>query len=182
MESQSNPNDASVIFIGGASAAGKSTAANMLSKKIGRPVIALDRIHNLLTGYGDTNETNIAATQAVARAFIEELLKTKTKCIVEGGWIRPSTSAELLDQYGNAYFPIYCGYQDVRAEDLLRDITDHGVHWLTNRPEPEAVAFIQKQIETSRTIIRVEAAKYGLNFVDFSDQNKGCDDLQQLFI
>jgi len=181
MGTQSKPNDAIVIYIGGPCATGKSTAANILSVKTGRPVFKLDKILNLVEGHGDTSEVNGNITRIIARALIEEMLVTRTRCIVEGVWIKPDTSAELLNQYDSNYFPVYCGYSEAKAEERLRTITDNGVHWLANKPEPEATAIIQQQIAEDSILIRAEAIKYGLNFIDFSDQSKGCEVLQQLF-
>jgi len=182
MGKPNNPNGANVIYIGGPCATGKSTAANMLSVKTGRRVFKLDKILNLVGGHGDTSEENENITRIIARALIEEMLATRTRCIVEGVWIKPDTSAELLDQYGSNYFPVYRGYSEAKAEERLRAITDNGAHWLANKPGSEATAIIQKQIEEDSILIRAEAIKYGLNYVDFSDQSQGCEVLQQLFI
>ncbi len=176
-----NPNDARVIYIGGASAAGKSTAAEMLSTQTGRPVFDLDKILHQVEKHADTSEEQGDFTRILARTFIEEMLTTKTRCIVEGVWIQPAISAELLDQYGRNYFPIYCGYPNANAEERLQTIADNGTHWLAMRPKPEATAFIQDKIEKQSTQIRAEANKYGLNFIDFSTQSQGCEDLLQLF-
>ncbi len=68
-----------VIFIGGASAAGKSTAARRLAGHIGRPWRELDRLCTAFSGVAKEDRDPVVSE--VALVFVKDLIRTGMKCV-----------------------------------------------------------------------------------------------------
>jgi predicted kinase len=161
-----------VIYIGGASAAGKSTAAQTLGEALGLPLVELDRYFDLIAGAGCDEDTAAAAASALARRLVEDLLAAGGRCIVEGGWLDPAAALALSCAHTGRFTAVYCGYPSGDLEDRLACINAKGEHWLAGHSAAEARAFLEQQVEASRWY-RSECRRCGLAFVDFSDPGAG---------
>jgi predicted kinase len=161
-----------IIYIGGASASGKTATAVKLSAMTGLPVVELDEYYDLLVDSACGAEVAAAVTPAIARRVVEDLLDAGGNCIVEGGWIDPSVAAELREGYGNAFQPVFCGYPVSQVGDRLAAIVASGEHWLADKSRAEARAFLAGQVKASKWYER-ECARCGIPFVDFSDPEAG---------
>jgi predicted kinase len=156
-----------VIFIGGASAAGKTTLARQLGSLLQLPVLGLDRLFGALGPAFAEVEEQRAATRRIARALVQELLLSGARCIVEGGWLRPPDAAALRSD--NGLEVLYCGFPETTAAERLRAIrTAEGEpHWLALQSDAEALAWLEGQIEGSRRQ-RDQCAVLGLSYFDCS--------------
>jgi len=169
-----------MIYIGGASASGKSTAARKLSGAIGLKVIELDAINRKLRKQHLKGERLNDETRRLSRSKIEKLLTSNTNCIVEGGWVRPDVASELAKQYGQKLVIIYVGYPHAKVNEHLDKVLAGKVHWLCRRPEEEALTWVQRQIQNSSDCEK-QCKEYGFRFIDFSDQEAGTKELMSNF-
>jgi 2-phosphoglycerate kinase len=170
---------ASIIYIGGASASGKSRAAVELSTRIGRPVVKLDVYYTLLrraSGKSAKKEEAMASTRALARQVVEDMLEAGCCCIVEGRWILPGAADEISRAYPKEFLATYCGYPEAEVVDRLDLLMHSQEHWLAKEPTRKARTFLAEQISNSRWY-QNECRKYGLRFVDFSDPVQGTQKL-----
>ena len=163
---------ARIIYIGGASASGKTETATKLSAMTGLPVVELDEYYDLLADAGCSAEDAAAATPAIARRAVEDLLRSGSDCIVEGGWVDPGIAAELRERYGNAFEPVFCGYPGSEVGDRLAVILGSGAHWLADKSRAEAEAFLAEQVKASKWYEQ-ECGRFAIPFVDFTDQEAG---------
>lgn len=170
-----------MIYIGGASAAGKSSAAKQLSAQCGAPVVELDKYFNILTRIGCGEIVAEQGMRDLSRTLVEDFLRADTRCIVEGGWINPDAIAALKKEYGEKLQTAYCGHLTADVESLLASIVAKGEHWLAKKPSDEARAFLLSQIKGSEWY-QSECKKHNVRFFDFSDQAKGVECLVRYFI
>jgi len=174
-----------VIFIGGASASGKSTTAQKLASQTGRPYLELDRIFNSVVdiasdgGIPDKVCKDIA--KGVSLEFARALIENETQSVVEGGWILPEAAAGLASDGG--FQAVYYGYTGIEPYLKLQSIKSKpdNQHWLAEKPEACALNFLRCQIEGSRWY-RAECQKHGLPYFDFSDQTDGASKLLDYFL
>jgi shikimate kinase len=172
-----------VIFIGGASASGKSTTAQELASQTGRPYLELDRIFNSVVdiasdgGIPDKVCEDIA--KGVSLEFARALIENETQSVCEGGWISPEAAAGLASD--GEFQAVYCGYTDIEPHLRLQSIKSNpdNQHWLAEKPEDCALDFLNLQIEGSRWY-RDECRKHGLPYFDFSDQTDGASKLPDM--
>jgi hypothetical protein len=164
-----------VIFIGGASAAGKTTGARRLGAKLALPVLKLDSLAGFLRPAIPDQEQLGSAARQLSRTLLCELLQGGAHCIVEGGWLRPPEAAVLSEQ---GMVAVYCGYANTTANDRLRVLRSPAAepHWVADLPEAEALAWLERQIAGSHRI-RDLCAAAGLAYVDCSRIEKGVERL-----
>ena len=164
-----------VIYIGGASAAGKTTAAQRLGALLRWPVLGLDTLAHLLRPAIPAYQRHIPAIERVSRALVAELLEEGADCIVEGGWLRPPAGAALR---AAGLAPVYCGYEETTASERLRTLrsASGAPHWVTTIPEDDALAWLEEQIAGSRRY-REACARDGLAYVDCSRLGAGVEAL-----
>jgi adenylate kinase family enzyme len=161
-----------VIFIGGASAAGKTTFAQQLGRLLQLPVLSLDRFYGAIGPAFVDGEEHRAATRRICRALVRELLLSGARCIVEGGWLRPPGAAALRSDYGLEV--LYCGFPETTAAERLRAIrsAEGEPHWLAAQSDAQALAWLEGQIEGSRRQ-RDQCAVLGLSYLDCSRFEEG---------
>lgn len=173
-----------VIFIGGASASGKSTAARELSSQTNRPYFELDQLYNSVNGllsngcFPDKVVKDIV--KRVSLEFVCGLIGAEAQCVIEGGWITPKVAAGLT---GDGVFEaVYCGYIDIEAKQRLQTLQSapDNQHWLTKKTDVFALDFLTKQSNDSQWY-KNECIDHGLTYFDFSDQNEGSATLLKHF-
>lgn len=169
-----------IYFIGGASAAGKSTISKELSLRYALPLVELDTCYDLLSAAIPEREPLIEATRKVALAAVSQLLNAQAACIIEGGWITPAQAHQLKHNFGNRFCPVYCGYAGADLATRYLAIQANGTHWLKDKPKPEAHAFLTTQIKESAAY-RQECALFQLEFFDFTDFSAGSKALRAHF-
>lgn len=97
---------ASLIFVSGPSASGKSTLADQLAVDLKLPIIHRDRIKEAMfdtLGYSDRQQSKklgIAAAVVLIRE-LEDMLKVGTSCIVEAKFIPKFSEEELAQLVSN---------------------------------------------------------------------------------
>ncbi len=170
----------SVIYIGGVSAAGKTTVVRSLSKRIMRPAISLDNYSNLINNITKDQKITKPVKADIAQQIVEDLIYAGSTCIVEGVWIKPDVANEIRNNYRDKFTAIYCGYPDLNPEEHLSNIKDKNNHWLAHEPQSSAISFITNCIEKSLEF-KEQCQLYGFPFIDFSDQEKGSKQLLSLF-
>lgn len=156
-----------MLFIGGASAAGKTTLARHLGHLLQLPVLSLDRLYGAIGPAFADGEEHRAATRRICRALLRELLASSARCIVEGGWLRPPDAATLRSDDGLEV--LYCGLAETTAAERLRVIRSakDEPHWLAAQSEVEALAWLEEQIMSSHRV-RDQCAVLGLTYLDCS--------------
>jgi hypothetical protein len=174
-----------VIFIGGASASGKSTAARDLSSKTDRPYLELDRLYNsvkdILSNSGLPDKVVKDITKSVSLEFVRGLIGAETQCVIEGGWITPKVAAGLTSD--SVFEAVYCGYTDIKAAERLQNIKSApgDQHWLSKKPDEFALDFLTKQIADSQSY-KNQCQEHGHTYFDFSDQTTGANKLLKHFM
>lgn len=161
-----------IYFVGGASAAGKSTITKELSVRSSLPLVELDKFHDILIPAIGERELLIETTRKVALEAVELLLNTKAACIIEGGWIKPARAHTLKNNFGSRFCPVYCGYAGADLATRYLAIQANGTHWLNDKPKSEAHAFLTTQIKESAEY-RQECARFHLAFFDCTDFSAG---------
>lgn len=169
-----------IYYVGGASAAGKSTITKELALRAALPLVELDKFHDLLSAVIRVRKPLIAATRKVALTVVVQLLHAQTGCIIEGGWIKPALAHRLKKNFGSRFCPVYCGYPQADMATRYLAIQARGTHWLKNEPEPEAHAFLATQIKESEAY-RQECERFQLEFFDFTDFSEGSHSLRAHF-
>ena len=167
-----------LYFIGGASAAGKSTVARALATRTGRNSIELDAYYDLLEPLTRNSRALEQATTQVSLEAVRQMLKLGAKGIVEGGWIAPARAWQLHNESAGHFYPVYCGYPQAKAKPRLALIRAQPQHWLADKTDSEALEFLRQQIKDSRWY-QQECAKYGLPFFDFSEVASGAAALER---
>lgn len=169
-----------IYFVGGASAAGKSTISKELAVCYSLPLVELDKFHDILIPVIGERELLIETTSEVALAAVELLLKTKAACIIEGGWIKPAQAHMLKNNFCSRFCPVYCGYPGAGVATRYLAIQANGTHWLNDKPRSEAHAFLTTQIKESAEY-KQECERFQLAFFDFTDFSAGSKALRAHF-
>lgn len=162
----------SIYFIGGASASGKSTVARLLAAEDGRSVVALDNYYDILESAFHDHDLLVKISERIALEVVTQLLATNAFCIVEGGWIAPQQARKLRERSAGRFYPVYCGYPETKASTRLAVIKNDQNHWLAEKSEKAAHAFLKTQIQQSHWY-RTQCQKYELPFFDFSSLEAG---------
>jgi shikimate kinase len=165
-----------IIFIGGASASGKTTVAKQLAEKLERPLISLDDFYNA-TGEIEDGNLRKRITRKFSEALIEQLAVAGTACVVEGGWISVEVASSFCGDIVDAGF---CGYFASDLSMRLDNICNTGKHWLANKSKDEALNFLQNQVSGSEHY-QSECEKYSLSFFDFSSPEEGSKQLLAIY-
>lgn len=174
-----------VIFIGGASASGKTEAAKSLASELKRPHLEIDRLRDLANGQcellSNSGEIEKSITRIYTRALLEILIDAGSECVIEGGWMEPKVATELTARQGFA--AVYCGYSSDNLEARLVAIRTKAKnrHWLSEEPEKDAIKYLASQVEGSEWY-KSECEEYELPYFDFTDQAKGQRDLCAYFL
>jgi predicted kinase len=160
-----------VIFIGGASASGKTAAARRLAGKLQLPVLGLDTMADLLRPVLPERSRRVAATHRLAHTLVAELVQGGANAIVEGGWLRPLDAAALREA---GLVAAYCGYVETTGAERLQLLraSSAAPHWLTTVKQDWALRWIEQQIADSRWY-REECARLGLAYADCSRIEEG---------
>lgn len=171
---------AKVYFIGGASAAGKSYAAQVVSRDVSLPVIGLDKYYNMLKKAGVSESVLKGSTKTVCFELVGQLIGVGSQCIVEGGWINPREASQLAARTG--FYPVFCGYPNAEPQKRLERIRSNKQdrHWLCGKTCKEALEYLKKQAQASNWY-KNECKTYELTFVDFSDFECGLSRLRSHF-
>ena len=76
--------------------------------------------------------------------------------------------------FSSAFRAVFCGYPESSASDRLELYKSHDgkKHWLTTKPEAEALDMISVQIDGSKNY-RNTAEEAGFRFINFSDVSAG---------
>lgn len=167
-----------LYFIGGASAAGKSTITRALAARTGRGSIELDAYYDILEPLTRSSCALEQATTEVSLAVVRQMLKLGADGLIEGGWIAPTQARQLHDESEGRFHPVYCGYPQAKAKPRLALIRAQQQHWLADKPNSEALEFLRQQIKDSRWY-QQECAKYALPFFDFSEVASGAAALER---
>ena len=159
-----------VCFIGGASAAGKSSVAEEIAAAHGLRAFKLDQFFLMAKKTGLSGEALNDAARAMSLEYVSELIGAGNLCVVEGTWIRPAQAAGLIE--GEAFHPVFCGFPNAEPKAHLKQIWAHysesgHLHWLMGKDTDEALAFLGAQIEDSRRL-RQECEDLEIAFFDFS--------------
>lgn len=172
-----------IYFVGGASGSGKSVATRQMARECTLPRLEVDNIYSAFCGAFGNSEAQKIITIAAA-SLVEELVASGASMIVDGGWIWPDKAADLVKVSGGRLTAVYCGYPTATTQgrfELIRSNSGPDPnHWLAGRDSSDAIAWINQQIEGSRSY--QEAAKLvGLPFFDFSDVAEGNKQLRAHF-
>jgi hypothetical protein len=169
-----------LIFLGGVSRAGKSTAARWVARRAGLPVEGLDR-HVVGLARGDGF---IPQGRARVLPAIEAQLIAGHHGVVEGSWLLPEPAAALRDRFGDAFVPLFCGYPqaDAAARDVMLMATaPEGGDWYSRQDRAARLAVLDQQIALSRRH-QAACAALGLPFVDVSDPATGLQVLRRTLL
>jgi 2-phosphoglycerate kinase len=161
-----------IYFVGGVSAAGKSTVTKKLSDMSGHRIVALDDLYNFLRASMNDRRVSKEVTRKITIDIIEQFLAFETTCITEGGWILPDKAKELKDRHGEQFYPVFCGYPNADVSERMRLIKSGKVHWLCETSKEYLITWVQEQAEESQWF-QDECAKYKLPFFDFSNVEEG---------
>jgi hypothetical protein len=161
-----------IYFVGGVSAAGKSTVTQRLADMSGYRIVALDDLYNFLRAGMNDRHSSEEVTRKITIDIIEQFLAFETTCIMEGGWILPDKAKELKDRHGEEFYPVFCGYPNADVSERMELIKSGKVHWLCETSKEYLNAWVQEQAEESQWF-QDECAKYEIPFFDFSNVEEG---------
>jgi predicted kinase len=161
-----------VYYIGGASAAGKTTASIRLAAaaRVGR--VELDDLQRAIMPALPDVSRRAVVTRQLARAAVTALLDSDAKCIIDGAWLEPLEAEHLRERYGQRFHPLYCGYRAGNIEARLSAIRSAGEHWLASISQTEAAQFLEKQVIDSETL-KQTCEHIGIPYYDFTDPEVG---------
>jgi len=162
-----------IIFIGGASGSGKTSAANDLGKKKTLPVLSLDSIYNMFKDV-IPKDVRVEKTESVCLDLIEQLLRFDAKGIVEGGWLQPEGAERLRSKYCQTFFATFCGYPEVDPEQRYTHMNggQSDCHHLVQGSKDEAINKLRDQITASLSY-RERCKQKNFIFCDFGEWSKG---------
>lgn len=184
-----------IIFIGGASASGKSTTVEKFGSSV--HIIKLDCIYNRIVKMfknGHADDQNAQIARCTMKKAAKELLVTSLgqrleyPVIMEGGWIEPDQARGIWEHFSNDTFcPIYCGYpysyctEESAWKNEIKDrynrMKQTKKHWtITRMHEEEAQEWLCKESRHSRKI-EAQCKEYGFEFVNFSCFSSGNKEL-----
>jgi 2-phosphoglycerate kinase len=163
-----------IYLIGGAPRVGKSLFASRLITARPMPSLSLDFLYNLnqireISGFGD------APILEKGRLFyptLKELLvdvkRRSESCVIEGEVILPEFIPELSEKYN-----IRCCFLGL-SRTSLETILNHGGYynwpkWKHEDGYGDEVKDLAERTVSRSLIIQKEAEKYGLPYVDLSD-------------
>lgn len=161
-----------LLFLGGSSASGKTTAAAHISKGLNLHCVHLDEFNVPLDQAirAKTIERGPAIddlSKTIGFNVVEKFLSLNATCLIEGGWLSVPQAAELMKN--DRFAPIFCGYPEANADKRWLQIKrSPGHHWLKNHDDVSAIQWIERQIKESQDY-RVECETHGVTFVDCSD-------------
>ena len=161
-----------VYYIGGASAAGKTTASIRLAAAAGIARVELDDFQRAMMPALPDVSRRAVVTRQLAQAAVIALLDSDAECIIDGAWLAPSEAEQLRERYGVRFHPLYCGYRAVNIGARLSAIRSAGEHWLASIPQAEAAQFLDKQVTDSETL-KQTCEEFGIPYRDFTDHDVG---------
>lgn len=171
-----------IYFIGGPSAAGKSTVAAAVAQEHDLNVITLDDFHNVLREHGLTGEPLKDATREISRRLVVELANSGARCVVEGSWVSSELAFILRNQA--AFHPVFIGYPraDPRARlaQLWSNKSNGAAHWLSSQKDVDALQFLTSQVNDS-ALFRADCERLKIDFFDFTDFDAGTARLKSHF-
>ena len=170
----------SVYFVGGASAAGKTTCTKSLALRFHLPVVELDDFQRLIMDAIPSLERRAPATFRIAEAVLRELLSARSHCIVEGSWLEPREADQLRREFGPSFQPVYCGYHDPDLTARSERLKSGGRHWLSQVTPEHRTAFLATQRAHSE-VFRRNCEHLGLPYFDFTSFEDGAGQLEQDF-
>lgn len=155
-----------VLFVGGVSAAGKSTLSRIAGQRWGLPVLELDRLYAVLCEPFGEAEPAIDAAVDIARRIVPHYLKANAPMILEGGWLMIEDAARLALEFPR-FRPLILGYRSLTAEQKWRHL-EGASHWVRGLSDGAARDWLQKQCDLSREY-EAFCARAGLPYFDLSD-------------
>jgi predicted kinase len=161
-----------VYYIGGASAAGKTTASIRLAAAAGVGRVELDDLQRAIMPALPDASRRAIVTRQLARAAVIALLDSDAECIIDGAWLEPAEAEQLRAGYGVRFHPLYCGYREVNIEARLSAIRSAGQHWLASVSQTEAAQFLDKQVTDSETL-KQTCRHIGIPYYDFTVYEMG---------
>ena len=168
-----------LIFLGGASRAGKSHAVRRVAELTGLPFEGLDHHVSLVRkAEGLEGTARIHRGRAIAAEIIETRRALDQNALLEGWWIDPDQAAAWRDKGGVQ--PLFCGYPqaDPEARDaLLCQGSGRRGAWYRRLERAQRLAVLDRQIALSHRY-QARCAALELPFVDVSDPDWGVDTLQ----
>ena len=167
-----------IIVLGGASRCGKGIIAQELMRQINVPHLSIDPIKMALSravqAYPlDTNGSSVEVASALwpfLSALILNCVETGVPYIVEGE-ILPHHVHELSDRYGIAAVSCFIGYRNIDVQckvDLIQRYSGYPNDWTGSLSDSELAELVTAGIKYSQ-YLHNECLKYGLRYVDFSD-------------
>ena len=160
-----------LLFLGGSSASGTSTAADHLSHHLNLHCIHLDDFyipfHHAIAAKAFARGPAIDLTRDISRSIVEKFLSENAACIIEGGWVQVSQASTFMEH--ERFTPIFCGYPNADAQQRWKQIkASPSHHWLKEYDDVKALEWLDTQISESQDY-RDECNTYGVTFVDCSD-------------
>lgn len=168
-----------IYFVGEPSASGKSTVTTEIAREHDVPRIELDDLYNCLDFIQD-KKLRVETMNTATESFLRMLVVAGADMIVEGGWLWPTTAARLVNQSGGKFCAVFCGYPNASTQSRLELLHTHSgkKHWITCKPEAEALSWIAEQISAS-TNYKQAAEAVQLAFFDLTDPKEGSKGLLQ---
>ncbi|MBO6782709.1 MAG: AAA family ATPase [Alphaproteobacteria bacterium] len=163
--------DNRVLFIGGASGSGKTTAAAVLAQELGLHCVHLDEFHYPLHHANRAGaigrDLSVDLTRAICHRVVEQLLANGAACVVEGGWLTVRQAADLMSD--SRFSPLFCAFPEADPGERWRQMREGpGAHWLKTYNDARAIAWLERQVAESRDY-RTECCANDVAFVDCSD-------------
>ena len=162
-----------LIFLGGASRAGKSHAARWVARRTGLPVEGLDR-HLAAPRAGEALDTrDLKQARQDAARLVRRRLSAGWHGLLEGWWITPGQAADW--QATGGFSALFCGYPqaDPEARDAMLCAAKGGA-WYKARPRHARLQLLARQIALSQQL-QADCTALDLPFVDVSDLTTGVE-------
>jgi hypothetical protein len=168
-----------LYMIGGASRAGKSTAARRLLTEHHVPYLPTDMVMMALAqsmpglGIDPDQPAPVRGEQLwpVLRAMAVNTLENNLDYLLEGDVLLPGNVAALESLWPGQIRACFIGYTDVLPAQKLAELRGQGDRpgnrWLRRQPDAYVLRFITVEMEFSR-LLRAECAALGLAYFDTS--------------